>query len=209
MTYIRSIKVWQCLKYPAAVQLMELGLFPCAPVQPGLAVCLVMLEWASTLCLHMALNIWAWTDTTEIMLNCQGYNFQSGNSFCHHFNNALVHYQLLVHLVEAEMKHMTDELCPTIDPSKSVTTFGPLSRMAGCPDTSSLVVSLGASGVLPGLDSMSLAPVAGLWTPNPKLDETTPIAKWNYSNAHKALKFSVPGLPSDYLHSRCPCCFGG
>src|SRR5260370_34141907 len=106
MTYIRSIKVWHCLKYPAAVQLMELGLFPCAPVQPGLAVCLVMLEWVSTLFLHMASNVWAWTDTTEIMLNCQGHNFQTGNSFCHCFSNALVHYQLLFCLVEAEMQCM-------------------------------------------------------------------------------------------------------
>ena len=30
-----------------------------------------------------------------------------------------------------------------------------------------------------------------------------------YCNVHSALPFSTSNLPSDYLQSRCPCCFGG
>src|SRR5260370_35791765 len=67
MTHIQEIEIWCCLECPAAVQLLERGMFPCAPVQPGLAVSLTMLEWASTLFLHMASNVQAWADTTEIM----------------------------------------------------------------------------------------------------------------------------------------------
>src|SRR6266436_6474603 len=49
MDHLEEIKVQHCLKCPAAIQLLELGLFPCTPVRPGLAVSLVMLEWACTL----------------------------------------------------------------------------------------------------------------------------------------------------------------
>ena len=69
-----------------------------------------MLEWAATLFLHMAPNVQAWTDNVEIMLKQQGYIFETSNSFHHHFNSALVHYQLLIGLVDAEMRCMTDEL---------------------------------------------------------------------------------------------------
>src|SRR5260370_34374437 len=96
MDRLEEIKVQHCLKCPTTIQLLELGLFPCMPVWPGLAVSLVMLEWACTLCLHMASNMQAWADTVEIMLKCQGYSFRKSHSFHCHFNNALIHYQLLI-----------------------------------------------------------------------------------------------------------------
>src|SRR5258705_13999313 len=68
MDCLEEIKVQHCLKCPAAIQLLKLGLFPCTPVWPGLAVSLVMLEWWGTLFLNMPLNIQAWADTVEIML---------------------------------------------------------------------------------------------------------------------------------------------
>src|SRR5258708_2941128 len=104
MDRLEEIKVQHCLKRPAAIQLLELGLFPCMPVQPGLAVSLVMLEWACTLFLHMASNMQAWADTVEIMLKCQGYSFRKSHSFCCHFNNVLVHYQMVIRLVEADVR---------------------------------------------------------------------------------------------------------
>src|SRR5260370_1731352 len=108
MDHLNEIKVQHCLKCPATIQLLELGLFPCMPVRPGLAVSLVMLEWACMLFLHMALNVQAWADTVEIMLKHQGYSFRKSHSFCCRFNNALVHYQMLIRLVEAEMTRMTN-----------------------------------------------------------------------------------------------------
>src|SRR5258705_12092910 len=96
MDHLKEIKVQHCLKHPATIQLLELGLFPCMPVWPGLAVSLVMLEWACMLFLHMVLNMQAWADTVEIMLKPQGYPFRKSHSFHHHFNNALVHNQMLI-----------------------------------------------------------------------------------------------------------------
>ena len=172
MDHLKEIKVQHCLKHPATVQLLELGLFPCMPVQPGLAVSLVMLEWACTLFLHMVLNMQAWADTVEIMLKHQGYLFRKSHSFCHHFNNVLIHYQMLIRLVEAEMTRMTNGVHPSASSDEAAT-------------------GTTAAGITPTLDKL------------------TPIDAHQYCNACDLPNFAAPDLPSDYLHSRCPCCFGG
>src|SRR5258708_10593194 len=41
------------------------------------------------------------------------------------------------------------------------------------------------------------------------LDKLTPIDAHQYCNAHNPPNFVAPDLPSNYLCSRCPCCFGG
>ncbi|KAF8325319.1 uncharacterized protein EI90DRAFT_2836798, partial [Cantharellus anzutake] len=84
-------------------QLCSLSNAACAPVQPKLAVSMVMLDWASMLFLHMAPNIQAWTTTAEIMLQRERHHFETASSFRHRFSNSLVHYQLLIRLVDAEM----------------------------------------------------------------------------------------------------------
>src|SRR5258707_1572814 len=43
----------------------------------------------------------------------------------------------------------------------------------------------------------------------PTLDELTPIDARQYCNARNPPNFAAPDLPSNYLRSRCPCCFGG
>src|SRR6266436_5657666 len=172
MDRLEEIKVQHCLKHPATIQLLELGLFPCTPVWPGLAVSLVMLEWVCTLFLHMASNVQAWADTVEIMLKCQGYLFRKSHSFCHRFNNALVHYQMLIRLVEAEMTQMTNGVHPLASSDEAAT-------------------GTTAAGITPTLDKL------------------TPIDARQYCNACDLPNFAAPDLPSDYLCSRCPCCFGG
>src|SRR5260370_31861567 len=121
MDHLKEIKVQHCLKCPATIQLLELGLFPCMPVWPGLAVSLVMLEWACMLFLHMASNVQAWADTVEIILKRQGYLFRKSHSFHHHFNNVLIHYQMLIQLVEAEMTQMTNGVHPSASSDEAAT----------------------------------------------------------------------------------------
>src|SRR5260370_22462518 len=91
MTHIKMLKVEHCSKLPIIMQLVNKGLFPCAPVQPGLTVSMVMLDWAATLFQYMAPNIWSWMTTAEIMLQCEGYHFKTANSFCCCFSNVPVH----------------------------------------------------------------------------------------------------------------------
>src|SRR5260370_13817065 len=172
MDCLKEIKVQHCLKRPTAIQLLKLGLFPCTPVQPGLAVSLVMLEWACMLFLHMALNVQAWADTVEIMLKHQGYSFRKSHSFHCRFNNVLIHYQMLIRLVEAEMTQMTNGVHPSASSDEAAT-------------------GTTAAGI------------------TPTLDELTPIDAHQYCNAHGLPNFAAPDLPSNYLCSRCPCCFGG
>src|SRR5260370_11828288 len=108
MTHIKMLKVEHCSKLLITVQLVNKGLFPCAPVRPRLAVSMVMLDWAATLFQYMAPNIWAWMTMAEIMLQHEGYHFKTANSFHHRFSNALVHYQLLIRIIDAEVNRMAD-----------------------------------------------------------------------------------------------------
>src|SRR5260221_8014051 len=172
MDHLEETEVQHCLKHPTTIQLLELGLFPCMPVWPGLAVSLVMLEWVCMLFLHMALNMQAWADTVEIMLKHQGHSFRKSHSFHHHFNNALVHYQMLIQLVEAEMTQMTNGVHPSASSDEAAT-------------------GTTAAGI------------------TPTLDELAPIDACQYCNACNPPNFVATDLPSDYLRSRCPCCFGG
>ncbi|KAF8321010.1 uncharacterized protein EI90DRAFT_2939014, partial [Cantharellus anzutake] len=103
MSWLEKRQIRHCEEQTLTVQLVECGLFPCAPVRPELAVSMVMLDWASTLFLHMAPNIRAWTTTAEIMLQREGHHFETASSFRRRFSNSLVHYQLLIRLVDAEM----------------------------------------------------------------------------------------------------------
>ena len=109
------------------------------------------------------------------------------NSFRHCFNNALVHYQLW--LVEVEMMRMTNAFQGSVGNPNPNTTPGPASATA-----------LDDSVRTDGIQSEEKAP---------KLDKKSLIDAHHYHNAHSAPTFSTPNLPSDYLQSRCPCCFGG
>ncbi|KAF8318546.1 uncharacterized protein EI90DRAFT_3133151 [Cantharellus anzutake] len=110
MSRLEKQQIRHCEEQTLTVQLVECGLFPCAPVRPELAVSMVMLDWASMLFLHMALNIRAWTTTAKIMLQCEGHHFETASSFCRRFSNSLVHYQLLIRLVDAEMDRMASTI---------------------------------------------------------------------------------------------------
>src|SRR5260221_2165558 len=99
---------------------------------------------------------------SEIMLKQEGYAFDTSDSLHCHFNNALMHYQMLIRLVDAEMGQMVNAI--------------------HCDD------------MIPPFPIM--------------LDESTPINGRKYQNAHQPPTFSFdPKVPSNYLCSKCPCCF--
>src|SRR5260370_4604376 len=211
MTHIKMLKVEHCLKLPITVQLVNKGLFPCTPVQPRprLAVSMVMLDWAATLFQYMALNVQAWMMTVEIMLQHEGYHFKTANSFCHCFNNVLVHSQLLIRIDNAKVNHMADSV--------------PIPAMLLSPG---VALSAEASqGTVPNPDSLSATPdsvphsinapdeahIAPMNSTNLKihvsLDECTPTDERQYQNAPLSPIFFHHDVPSDYLHARCLCCF--
>lgn len=72
-----SVTLASCPCFLAAEQLVDLGLFPCAPLQPSLAVCLNMLEFASSLFMFGVPNERAWVATLHAFLQKRGFAFTS------------------------------------------------------------------------------------------------------------------------------------
>ncbi|KAJ3737991.1 hypothetical protein EV360DRAFT_58542, partial [Lentinula raphanica] len=81
-----------CACQPAAVQLVEQGLFPCAPVHPTLAVDIRVLDFVTRLFLRIAPNNTAWADTINDFLYSQGYQLQGKDPLRRRFGNALQWY---------------------------------------------------------------------------------------------------------------------
>jgi hypothetical protein len=69
-----------CTCTPPALQLLSLGLFPCAPSRPTLAVDLNMLEFVKELFVNAAPNTTAWCDTLESFL--AGRKYKLTTSVC-------------------------------------------------------------------------------------------------------------------------------
>lgn len=52
---------------------MSRGLFPCAPLEPSLAVDINMLDFVNRLFVRAAPNVTAWSDTVETFLSSRNY----------------------------------------------------------------------------------------------------------------------------------------
>ena len=109
MEQLEDVVLDVCTCRSAAVQIVERGFFPCSPVYPTLAVSLHMLEFVATLFLHVAPNERAWATTVVGYLKARGHEFATGDSFRRRFSNALAYYQILVHIVNAEMTRLVEE----------------------------------------------------------------------------------------------------
>src|SRR5260370_36717276 len=112
MTHLETVSIQYCTKRPVVEQLVQHGLFPCTPLRPTLVVDIFMLEWAITLFLNMALNVHAWTMTTEIMLKQEGYAFDTSDSLHCHFNNALMGQMVTAILSPSQNQHCDVMMTP-------------------------------------------------------------------------------------------------
>lgn len=61
--------------------LLRMGLFPCSPVRPTLAVDLNMLEYLTELFVRSPPNITAWCDTLEAFLGNRQYKIETRVSY--------------------------------------------------------------------------------------------------------------------------------
>ncbi|KAJ3715841.1 hypothetical protein C8R42DRAFT_544498, partial [Lentinula raphanica] len=92
---LEKIELSICACQTAAVQLVEQGLFPCAPVHPTLAVDMRVLDFVTRLFLRIAPNNTAWVDTINDFLNSQGYHLSGKDPLRRRFGNALQWYNSL------------------------------------------------------------------------------------------------------------------
>src|SRR5260370_33592163 len=99
-----------------------------------------------------------------------GYAFNTSNTLHHCFNNALVHYQMLIWLVNAEVAQMVNavpppQMCHTETP----TPPAPFSHNQYCDSSTE--------------HAPSLLPIM--------LDESTPINRRNFKNAQEPPAFGI------------------
>ncbi|KAF8334705.1 uncharacterized protein EI90DRAFT_2914624 [Cantharellus anzutake] len=176
--------------------LVKLGMFPCAPCHPSLAVSIDVLEWVSLLSTFTALNNCAWAATMQIVLQRHSFHFDAKDSLRRRFTNALKYYQSLKSLVQAELIHLAQTHMP------------PSQRL-------SMILQLQEND----LDTDAGPSVSSLNSPHPgntqngtNFNAKTPINHRMYENAHHIPSQGTPKAddqPSSFLHSRCPLCFGG
>lgn len=74
---ITEIELMVCTCAPAATQLMERALFPCAPLYPTLAVDLSLLDFVKKLFLRLPPNLSGWCEALEDFLDCRGYRLKT------------------------------------------------------------------------------------------------------------------------------------
>ncbi|KAF9514979.1 hypothetical protein BS47DRAFT_1450002 [Hydnum rufescens UP504] len=146
-----------CPCAPAPVQLVKQGLFPCSPVYPALAVSLDMLEFVSTLFVHLAPNETAWADALT---------------------------SFLARPIPGPVLSRDPDDRGDIPPE---TIMLPI-----IDDSTPITNRLYISALSPNMNSSRSHAIAPP-VPNPDLH--------THFNTHSVL--------SDYLHSRCPLCFGG
>ena len=81
ISVIEEIEIYKCQCRQAAVQLITLDLFPCAPLAPTLAVDIRMLDFFCRLFLRISLNHTAIAHTLEDCLGAQGYKLETNVSY--------------------------------------------------------------------------------------------------------------------------------
>ncbi|KDR65970.1 hypothetical protein GALMADRAFT_81307 [Galerina marginata CBS 339.88] len=88
-------KIVLCTCSDPALQLLNRGLFPCAPLEPTLAVDLDVLDFARDLFVNAAPNTTAWCETLEGFLSSRKFKLTTRNSLPGRFGNAMLWYATL------------------------------------------------------------------------------------------------------------------
>ncbi|KAF9521028.1 hypothetical protein BS47DRAFT_1255798, partial [Hydnum rufescens UP504] len=183
-----------CPSRTAARQLVLRGLFPCAPLHPSLAVSIDMLEFVAELFVQQAPNERAWAATLENFLKRRGFKFGGNDSLRRRFATALAQYQVLVRVINQEMSAVVESCRGQVLSAKG--DGSATESQVICEDT---------------LNPANPA-IGGSESNIHQLDTDTPIPERKYNNAHKHAGPYHCGddeLPSLYLQSCCPLCFGG
>ncbi|KAJ3793185.1 hypothetical protein GGU11DRAFT_692266 [Lentinula aff. detonsa] len=94
---LEQIRLNICVCRPVAAQLVGLGLFPCAPLQPSLAVDIRLLNFVSRLFLKISPNNTAISNTLDEFLQAQGYQMKGEDPLRRRFGSALQWFNSLLH----------------------------------------------------------------------------------------------------------------
>ncbi|KAF9506854.1 hypothetical protein BS47DRAFT_1367076 [Hydnum rufescens UP504] len=161
-----------------------------------LAVSLEMLEFVSTLFLHLAPNETAWSDALTTFLARWGHVFEAQDSLHRRFASALGQFQILVCIVNAEVDKQI------VIARREISSWDPIDRDNIDPDAI----------ILPKVDESM--PITARFEPTTRTMNGHAKGDVNGLTMPSRTTLPHPGpdppiSPSDYLRSRCPLCFGG
>ncbi|KII84699.1 hypothetical protein PLICRDRAFT_117578 [Plicaturopsis crispa FD-325 SS-3] len=180
---IEKTEIRVCACQPAAVQLLNRGLFPCAPYAPSLAVDLRMLSFIDNLFVRMAPNVMAWCDALESFLDGRGYKLETRNSIRRRFSNSLLWYGSLVNATRNRVASYIEETRTGLMDEATMPTQD--SKDKGGEGHRRVHVEEGSQSEYGSRSGDAREETGGA---------PTGIPRWR---------------PSEYLRSRCPLCFGG
>ncbi|KAF4587963.1 hypothetical protein EYR38_009924 [Pleurotus pulmonarius] len=201
-TEITKLDLTICPCRPAARQLVEAGMFPCAPVHPTLAVDIRVLEFVSRLFLHLPPNNTAWCAALQSFLESQGYTLAGKDPLRRRFGNALQFYNCLKDSVVFTLDKVTTSIRNPVPPPTLV-SFEEDDPETDCDEPNAR-------------DSLFTAtPLAQRPTSTPrnpqKRHRDEPDTEEEDADLDGSPFPDPPARerPSEYLRARCPCCFGG
>ncbi|EPS94432.1 hypothetical protein FOMPIDRAFT_128943 [Fomitopsis schrenkii] len=93
--YFDLVDLKLCKCSPSAQQLVNMGLFPCAPLSPSLAVDISLLQFTQALFVRLPPNTTSFCDTLEYFLECRGYKLTTRETLHRRFGNSLLWYSSL------------------------------------------------------------------------------------------------------------------
>ncbi|KAL0059175.1 hypothetical protein AAF712_014098 [Marasmius tenuissimus] len=189
--------VCHCPDKRAAIQLLQRGLFPCAPLHPTLAVDMKLLDLVTKLFLRVPPNQTAWSSALEDFIAARGYRLQGEDPLRRRFANALQWYNALQFRCEAHLDGLVAEqrqiLLEEREQPSSETSDEEERFWTG--DGSMPHENERPGGRTVGDESGSDDEDQGGARKRRKVDFERPK--------------STLRRPSEYLRSRCPLCFGG
>lgn len=166
-----------------------------------------MLEFVSTLFSHLAPNETAWADTLVTFLARRGHVFKAQDSLRRRFASALGQFQILVHVMNAEMDKQISVA------RREVLSYDRADWDNIAPDAI-VVPKVDESTPITARLYVSALSTDGCSIRVPTTSATNDCAEGNTkgptsSSPASHLGLGPPITPSDYLRSRCPLCFGG
>ncbi|KZS89187.1 hypothetical protein SISNIDRAFT_395865, partial [Sistotremastrum niveocremeum HHB9708] len=183
---IKDLTIPKCACRPASSQLLARGLFPCAPLEPSLAVQIPVLQLVTKLFLRVAPNISAFSETLEEFLADRNYKLKTKDSLRRRFSNALLWFNYLEDTLETNIDHLihadSTDSSVTHDHSQE---SNPPSRTADLHSVNN------SDAIIPP-------------TSDPPKRSTS-----SSSDDHDGDTQNSRTQPSAYLRARCPLCFGG
>ncbi|KAL1758364.1 hypothetical protein FB107DRAFT_192597, partial [Schizophyllum commune] len=183
----------------AAVQLVEIGLFPCAPYRPNLAVDINILDFVRILFVNISPNVRAWCKASEEFLLSRHQKLNYSDNMRKRFGAALLWY---THL-HAQVSKRVDQF---LDVARQEV------HLAG-PKGANVSTSAGSATQPKGANApaaaASVTQPKGASATQPKgASATQPKDASVSTGTADGLQAMPDPRPSSYLARRCPSCFG-